>query len=136
MDFEKERREALAAGRTALSNLEDARNMLSRARGWGIYDTFFKGGFVSGLIKHSRMRDAEACIDQARDSLIGFSNELRDLNLTGINLQTGDLIGLADIFCDSFLTDILMQGRIANACSQIDNAISRVRSLMKQLERM
>lgn len=136
MDFEKERREALAAGRTALSNLEDARNMLSRARGWGIYDTFFKGGFVSGLIKHSRMRDAEACIDRARDSLIGFSNELRDLNLTGINLQTGDLIGLADIFCDSFLTDILMQGRIANACSQIDNAISRVRSLMKQLERM
>ena len=94
MGFEKERRKALAAGRTALSDLEDARNMLSRARDWGIYDTFFNGGFVSGLMKHSRMRDAEACIDRARDGLIGFSNELRDLNLIGINLQPGDLKGL------------------------------------------
>ena len=50
MDFEKERDEALAAGRTALSSLEEARSMLSSARGWGIYDTFFKVDLFPGLL--------------------------------------------------------------------------------------
>lgn len=134
MDFEKERAEALAAGKNALSSLEEARSMLSSARGWGIYDTFFSGGWISGLIKHSKMNDAEVCIDQARNDLIRFNNELHDLNLLGINLNTGDLLGFADIFFDGFLTDILMQSRIKDACNQIDNAIYKVKSLITQLE--
>ena len=136
MDFEKERDEALAAGRTALSSLEEARSMLSSARGWGIYDTFFKGGFISGLIKHSKMNDAEACIYQARNDLIRFNDELHDLDLMGINLNTGDLLGIVDIFFDGFLADILMQSRIKDACDQVDNAIYKVRTLISQLENL
>ena len=136
MDFEKERDEALAAGRAALSSLQDAREMLSSARGWGIYDTFFKGGFISGLIKHSKMDNAEQCIEQARYDLMRFNTELHDLDLMGINLNTGDLLGFADIFFDGFLSDILMQSRIKDACDDVDNAISKVQSLITQLERL
>lgn len=57
MDFEKERAEALAAAKSALSSLEKARSMLSSARGWEIYDTFFSGGVFSGVIKHSKMNE-------------------------------------------------------------------------------
>ena len=134
MDFEKERDEALAAGRAALSSLQEAREMLSSARGWGIYDTFFKGGFISGLIKHSKMDNAAQCIEQARYDLMRFNTELHDLDLMGINLNTGDLLGFADIFFDGFLSDILMQSRIKDACDGVDNAIAKVQSLITQLE--
>lgn len=136
MDFEKERDEALAAGRAALSSLQEAREMLSSARGWGIYDTFFKGGFISGLIKHSKMDNAEQCIEQARYDLMRFNTELHDLDLMGINLNTGDLLGFADIFFDGFLSDILMQSRIKDACNDLDNAIAKVRSLVSELENL
>lgn len=136
MDFEKERKEALNAGRAALSSLEEARNLLSSARGWGIYDTFFKGSWISGLIKHSKMDDAEDYIKRARKDLLRFSSELNDLDLMGIELDTSDLLGFADIFFDGFLTDILMQNRIRNAIDQVDNAISNVKSLIYQLERI
>ena len=136
MDFEKERDEALDAGYAALSSLREARDMLGSARGWGIYDTFFKGGWISGLIKHSKMNDAESCIQQARYDLVRFNEELQDLNLMGINLKTGDLLGFADIFFDGFLADILMQSRIKEACNQVDNAISRVQSLVNELENL
>ena len=136
MDFEKERDEALAAGRAALASLQEAREMLSSARGWGIYDTFFKGGFISGLIKHSKMDNAEQCIEQARYDLMRFNTELHDLDLIGINLNTGDLLGFADIFFDGFLSDILMQSRIKDACNDLDNAIAKVRSLVSELENL
>ena len=136
MDFEKERREALAAGRDALSSLENARQMLSSARGWGIFDIVSKGGLISGLIKHSKMNEAEACINRAQSDLARFNDELQDLNLMGINLNTGDLLGFADIIFDGFLTDMLMQNRIVEASNQVDNAIYRVRSLISQLENL
>lgn len=134
MDFEKERDEALDAGYAALSSLKEARDMLGSARGWGIYDTFFKGGWISGLIKHSKMNDAENCITQARNNLTWFNDELHDLDLIGINLNTGDLLGFADIFFDGFLADILMQSRIKDACDQVDSAIAKVQAIINQLE--
>ena len=136
MDFEKERDEALDAGYAALSSLQEARDMLGSARGWGIYDTFFKGGWISGLIKHSKMNDAESCIMQARDNLTWFNDELHDLDLMGINLNTSDLLGFADIFFDGFLSDIFMQSRIKDACDQVNSAIAKVQSIINQLENL
>ena len=135
MDYDKERTEAINAGNAAISSLEKARNMLSSARGWGIYDTVFKGGLISGLIKHSKMNRAEECILQAKHDLDKFNNELRDLDLTDINLDTRDFLGIADIFCDSFLTDVLMQNRIRDACNLVDHAIEKVRAIISQLNR-
>ena len=134
MDFEKERTEALKAGNAALASLEKAAGKLSGARGWGIYDTFFKGGTLSGLIKHSKMKKAKACILQAQADLSRFGSEMRDLGLEGIDLNTFDLLGIADLFMDGFLPDILMQGRIREARGQVDMAIAQVRALIRRLE--
>jgi len=136
IDFDKEKEEAIRAGKKALSSLINARELLSSARGWGIYDTFFKGGFISGLIKHSKMADAKECIDQAKADLESFNKELHDLDLKGINLSTDDFLGIADIFFDGFLADILMQERIRDACEQTDAAIAKVQSIIATLERM
>ena len=54
----REIQEAIAAADVALDHLERARRSLSSASGWGLFDTL-GGGFISGLIKHSKMSDAE-----------------------------------------------------------------------------
>jgi len=136
IDFEKERLEALRAGRTALASLQEARRQLSKARGWGIYDTFFKGGFVSGLIKHSKMNNAQNCITRAGYDLQRFTDELHDLDLMGINLDTGDLLGFADLLFDGFIVDIFMQGRIRKARAQVDDAIYEVKTIIRTLEKL
>ncbi|MDO4650243.1 MAG: hypothetical protein Q4B26_16510 [Eubacteriales bacterium] len=45
-DFEKERREAIEAGKRALGSLRSARNNLDSAKNWGLWD-MFGGGFIS-----------------------------------------------------------------------------------------
>ena len=57
-NFEKEKREAIEAGYAALDALNAAKHSLANARGWGIFDTFFGGGFISSALKHSNMNDA------------------------------------------------------------------------------
>lgn len=54
----REIQEAIEAADVALDHLERAKRCLSSASGWGLFDTL-GGGFISGLIKHSKMSDAE-----------------------------------------------------------------------------
>ena len=134
MDYEKERQEAIDAGYAAMDALEEARDYLSSARSWGIFDTFFKGGLISGLVKHSKMNDAQACIQRAKYALSRFNSELGDLSLSGINIDTGDLLGFADLFFDGLLSDLMMQSRIKDAQYQIDEAISKIQRILDRLE--
>ena len=60
--------EAIQAADVALEHLERARKSLSSASGWGLFDTL-GGGFLSGLIKHGKMNDAEYEIKQAKKAL-------------------------------------------------------------------
>ena len=50
----REIQEAIDAADNALDHLERAKRMLSSASGWGLFDTL-GGGFISGLIKHSKI---------------------------------------------------------------------------------
>ena len=61
-DHAKEIREARAAGERALDCLYAARDQLSSARNWGVVD-LLGGGLISGLMKHSKLENAEAEID-------------------------------------------------------------------------
>ena len=133
-DLEKEKNEAISAGYAALRTLNEAKEKLSSARGWGIYDTFFGGGLISSAIKHSKMDDAKYLIDDAQRKLQIFNDELQDLKLSGINLETFDLLGMADLLFDGFLWDMLTQGRIADARNAVDDAIIKVNNLLAKLD--
>ena len=132
-DYEKERREALDAGWEALDRLRRARRCLDDAGTWGLFD-IMGGGMFPTLIKHDHMNKARQHLADAERALRGFEKELRDLHsLANINLDTMDLLGLADIFCDGFFVDLLMQNRISEAQSRVDRAIRRVEEILQTI---
>ena len=80
-DIEKEKREAIEAGRRALNSLQAAKENLNSAKNWGLVD-MFGGGFFTTMLKHSKM-------DQAKYDLRNFSRELNDVNMAcNLNIDT------------------------------------------------
>lgn len=60
----KEINEAIVAGERALNSLYHAQDKLNSAKGWGLLD-LLGGGFITGMIKHSRIDDASvSCLLQ------------------------------------------------------------------------
>ena len=130
MDYEKERREAIYAGERALDSLYEAQNQLRKARNWGIYD-IIGGGFFSSLIKHSKIDNARTCIEKAKYDLQKFSDELRDVSYD-LDVDIGGFLKFFDLM-DSFLADVLVQSKLADASHKIDEAINKVQDILRRL---
>ena len=79
-DIEKEKREAIEAGRRALNSLQTAKENLNSAKNWGLAD-MFGGGFFTTMLKHSKMDQAKRNMEQAKYDLRNFSRELNDVNM-------------------------------------------------------
>ena len=96
MDYRREINEATYAGQEALRCLEQAKDCLSSAGNWGIVD-MLGGGMITTFIKRSKMRDADALVQQARAALKRFQRELMDVdNIPEFHIQTGDFLTFAD----------------------------------------
>ena len=135
IDYEKERREAIAAGTEALISLRSAQSELREAGSWGIWD-ILGGGLLVTIAKQKRMKDARNSLDHARAKLRYFEKELQDLDrLDHINLDTGDFLGFADVFFDGLFADLAMQDRIGTARDKVSMAIRRVEEILAQLHR-
>ncbi|MBQ9032477.1 MAG: hypothetical protein IJ106_13655 [Parasporobacterium sp.] len=133
-NYQKECREAIDAGNRALDSLKDAKACLDSARNWGIFD-MLGGGLLSGLIKRSKINDAQNLMRQARQDLQSFSRELGDVHMSGeMDVEINDFIGFADLLWDNFLVDWMMQDRINNARSQVDEVIGRVEQIVSRLQ--
>ena len=133
MDMQKELREAIAAADAALESLERARASLRSARNWGIYD-ILGGGFISGLVKRSRMRSAGEEMEAARRELSRFRRELEDVDrIIDPGFKNFDLGAFGDLFMDGFLFDLIAQGKISDAREQVEKAIAEVRRIRSRL---
>ena len=64
--MKKEVQEAIRAGEQALQSLYHASEKLENAGKWGIFD-MFAGGFFSSYMKHSRIKEAEALLEQVNN---------------------------------------------------------------------
>ena len=95
----------------------------------------FGGGFISGLIKHSKMSDAESEIEAARRSLERFSKELRDIDGYS-SVHINGFLTFGDLFCDGFLMDVLVQSQIGKAKRECEDAINQVSRIRNDLQRM
>ena len=126
----REVREARSAGIRTLNRLREAQKHLDSARGWGIFD-MLGGGMISGLIKHSKIGDAQQCVEQAQYDLQAFRRELADVRLP--NVQIVGFMSFADLFLDGFLADFLVQRRIYEARDQIETACRQVEDILRQL---
>lgn len=135
-DFEKERNEAILAGERALDSLRAARDELNSAGNWGLVD-LLGGGLISGLVKHSKMSNAQNYMEQAKWNLQNFSRELQDVNMVhNLNLELGDFLTFADFFFDGIVADWLVQDRINETKRQVEDAIRHVETILGQLRMM
>ena len=126
---ELERKQAIDAGERALQSLNATRTALHGARNWGIAD-MLGGGFLSTMLKRSRMHEANAAMERAKCDLEQFRDELEDVN---IQLATGDFVGFADYFFDGLLFDAVAQHRIGEASIQVERLTEQVELLLARL---
>ena len=64
------------------------------------------GGLLTTLVKHSKMDDAAADLNEARNALQRFSRELRDVHtFVDFPVNTNDFLSFADYFFDGFIVD-------------------------------
>lgn len=129
----KELEEAINAGENALFSLRKAKDNLDSAKNWGIWD-LFGGGFITDMIKHSKLNNASSYMEDARHDLKVFQRELRDVNSNiEFGLDIGDFLTFADFFFDGIIADYMVQSKINNARNQVDEAIVRVEAILRQL---
>ena len=132
-NYEKEKQEAIDVGNKALRSLRKAQENLSSAKNWGIFD-MLGGGFISTMVKHSKVDQAKENMEQAKYDLRSFSKELNDVNIAcNLNIETGDFLSFADWFFDGLIVDWMMQDRINQASQQVEEAIRRVEDILRQL---
>ena len=133
-DRKKEIDEAIEAGRKALQALDEAAEKLGSAKRWGIWD-IVGGGLVSSLVKHSRIDDARKLLQQARNELESFSDELDDTqeNLPEFDLEISDLVSTFDIVFDNVFADILVQEKVEETAREVDKTRIRVKDAVDRL---
>ena len=132
-DESKEIREAVISGEKALVSLKDAKRYLDSARNWGVVD-IFGGDLFSGLMKHSNIDKASQAMDRAKHDLRDFQQELHDIHdLPDMHIDMGDFMTFADYFFDGFIVDFMVQSKINEARQQVNNAISRVEGILRQI---
>lgn len=131
----KEVREAINAGERALYSLREAQNNLQSARNWGIFD-MLGGGFITDVIKHSKMNNASTCMENAKYDLQQFQRELKDVYISlDMKVDVGGFLSFADFFFDGIVADYLVQSKISEARKQVDSAIYQVENILAELRR-
>ena len=133
MDQLREIDEAVRAADDALAYLRRAARSLGSARNYGVWD-ILGGGLIVTMLKHSKLDMARVEMENARDAMRRFSDELRDVEaLPDVELDIGDFLTLADYFFDGFLADVMVQGRIRQAQEQVARAIRQVERIRDKL---
>lgn len=133
--MDKEVREAINAGEKALYSLREAQNNLQSARNWGIFD-MFGGGFITDIIKHSKLGNASTYMENAKYDLQVFQRELRDVYINlDMRIDVGGFLCFADFFFDGIVADYLVQSRIGEERRQVESAIRQVENILVELRR-
>lgn len=128
--------EAIYAGERALNSLRAAQTELGSARNWGIFD-MLGGGFFTDMFKHSKMRSASECMEEAKNDLHVFQRGLRDVTVQAdLRMDIGDFLVFADFFFDGLVADYLVQSKISDAREEVAQAIRQVERILADLRTM
>lgn len=131
---QKELEQAEAAGENALLSLYLAKDSLTSAKRVGLVD-FFGGGLLTDLVKHSRINAAEPQIAKAKEDLVIFSSNLKNIQASpDIRMEIGSFLSFADFFFDGPIADYVVQSRINKTLEDIDDAIRHVKSIISSLK--
>ena len=126
--------QAIQAGQAAHTQAQRVLSILRSAEGWGIYD-LLGGGLLSGLIKHSRMDEAERELDQLRYDLDRFNRELRDVRVRcDATTELSAFWRVTDIVWDNLFSDWTALSQISEAKEQVERTDARILDILRQLQ--
>lgn len=129
----KEINEAIQAIDVTLGHLNKAKQHLSSAGNWGIFD-MVGGGIFSSVMKHGKMNNAKIALQNAKNSVKQLRDELDDVSeVILIELNVGEFLSLADCFLDGVIFDWVVQSRINDTKRQVNEAISKLYQLRSRL---
>lgn len=133
---QQETEEAISAANMAMMSLKRAEEQLDRAGNWGLWD-MLGGGLLSTMFKHSRMDEAQAAMNEARDHLRRLKRELLDVNLTSeLKMDVGNFLTFADYFFDGLIADWMVQSKISDAREQVREAQRQVGAIRNRLQEL
>lgn len=116
----KEIREAITSCDRVLDRIFVARRELTGAKNWGLFD-MLGGGFITGMIKHGKMGQAQNAMSDITEELKHLQRELHDVSDTmEIRMNNTDLDMFLDMFFDNIFTDWNTQSKIGTALKDLD----------------
>lgn len=130
--------EAITAGEDALYQIGIVEAELDSAKTWGWIDIFSKGGFISAMVKHSRLSEAEDAMNSLRRTIDRFNSEISDIkiydNVGAISMGTG--MELADWLLDGTIIDAITLSRIGDSQRQVAQLRGQIESALQRLYSM
>lgn len=127
---------AIEAGEQAYDDLSAAYDKLCSAANWGWFD-IFGGGLIATAIKRQRMNEADALMDRAQRSLSHFADMLQNYGMLVPDHVGGtlDALDLFDLFFDNPVTDALVQSRINEAKTTVQQMLEDLEMELHRLHR-
>ena len=127
--------EAVDALRAARTALDRALAKLDSAGGWSTYDTFFGGGLVSDMVKHSSINDATEAFREVNRALERLSVELADIGGAAIDgVEVSQTLAVFDVLFDNIVSDWMVRERITDAKSRAEDLRRRLAQLADELD--
>lgn len=116
--------------------LDDAERQLSSARNWGFLDVL-GGGLIVDLIKHSKLRNAQATMEHVNNIMQELQQVLGSISIPGdYRMEVGGFATFADFFFDSGIVDIYMTAKIMNSLSEVKKLKARAYELKHRLSQI
>ena len=105
---------------------EEAMGKFRSARNWGFFD-ILGGGFLTNLIKHSKIGSARDIMARINTLLGALQRELKDIVIpTDFNMDSASFATFADFVFDGFLADVYMQSKIMSSLNQVEELHRRL----------
>ncbi len=126
--------EAAHALHDTRSTLAEAYRLLESAGGWATYDTFFNGGFLADMVKHSRIDEATRAFVAVNRALEQLSNELADIDAPALRgVEISQSLAVFDVLFDNIFSDWMVRDRIAQAKNEALDLAARLDDLARYL---
>lgn len=133
---QREIREAITAGKSALVIVESIQKSLGDAEGWGTWD-MLGGGLLSTMFKHDALDEAQGKVEGLQVALRRFRNELVDVEISAdLQLTLDDFTQFADYFFDGLFVDWTVQSEISKSQARVEETEDQIRSVLEQLDVM
>lgn len=132
----KEIKEALAAGKTALTATNSILSSLDSAEGWGTWD-LLGGGLLSDMAKHSHLNGAQRQVEYLQVQLRRFKTELTDVTIhADMQVSIEGFLCFADYFFDGLFADWAVLDKIHRSQNQVQDTKIQIESVINRLNTM